>query len=171
MEIEILPMAKIYRFFRIVMPLIDFSCFLTRVASDTTLDLQLPCVHSSDFLVSMLKHFYQLGTRRWWLREFPFLWRTETRKRRRDHHKPFLSLPWENWNYFHKKEWKEGSAQYCEDEEEGVKLTLLQLRWHRLKNPKNHGKCSKKMAKKYKLNLDSKAKNEVAQQYGCRFAW
>ena len=130
MEIEILPMAKIYRFFRIVMSLIDFSCFLTRVASDTTLDLQLPCVHSSDFLVSMLKHFYQLGTRRWWLREFPFLWRTETRKRRRDHHKPFLSLPWENWNYFHKKSGRKGqhNVTILWRWREGVKLTL-QLRW------------------------------------------
>ena len=152
-------MAKIYRFFRIVMSLIDFSCFLTRVASDTTLDLQLPCVHSSDFLVSMLKHFYQLGTRRWWLREFPFLWRTETRKRRRDHHKPFLSLPWENWNYFHKKEWKEGSAQ-------------ILWRWRRGVQIDTDWKCSKKMAKKYKLNLDFRAKkNEIAQQYGSRFAW
>ena len=165
-------MAKIYRFFRIVMSLIDFSCFLTRVASDTTLDLQLPCVHSSDFLVSMLKHFYQLGTRIWWIREFPFLWRTETRKRRRDHHKPFLSLPWENWNYFHKKSEREGQHNT-------VKMKKRGSNWLYYNSEDTDWKIRKIMenvAKKWQKSTNwiwiLKPKMKLPSNMDvCRFAW
>ena len=152
-------MAKIYRLFRIVMPLIDFFCFLTR-ASDTTLDLQLPCVHSSDFLV-YAKTLYQLGTRRWWLRGFPFYDAQKRGRGRRRDHKPFLFLEKIETTFIKRVEGRVSTMwQYCEDEERGSN-------W--LYNSDDSGKyCLKKDWKirvKSEFTFDFWVKNEVVQQY------